>query len=111
MPPWGKGGCPSDAAREKRKVYAPRKGKTEKYMGDYSLEEREHISLCEVLDRILNKGAVVVGEVTLSVANIDLVYLGLQVILTSIETAREILTPIRDVEMSNEFSRIAQGRV
>jgi hypothetical protein len=80
-------------------------------MGDYSLEEREHISLCEVLDRILNKGAVVVGELTISVANIDLIYLGLQLIITSIETAREILTPIRDVEMSNEFSRIAQGRV
>ncbi len=80
-------------------------------MPDLSLNENEHISLCEVLDRILNKGAVVVGEVTLSVANIDLIYLELQVILTSIETAREILTPIRDVEMSNEFSRIAQGRV
>jgi hypothetical protein len=80
-------------------------------MPDLSLNENEHISLCEVLDRILNKGAVVVGELTISVANIDLIYLGLQLIITSIETAREILTPIRDVEMSNEFSRIAQGRV
>lgn len=67
-------------------------------MPDLSLDENEHISLCEALDRILNKGAVVVGEVTLSVANIDLIYLGLQVILTSIETAREILTPIRDAQ-------------
>ena len=59
-------------------------------MSDFSLNESEHISLCEALDRVLNKGAVVVGEVTISVANVDLVYLGLQVILTSIETAREI---------------------
>ena len=59
-------------------------------MKDFSLDESEHVSLCEALDRILNKGAVVVGEVTISIANIDLVYLGLQVILTSIETAREI---------------------
>jgi hypothetical protein len=65
-------------------------------MPDLSLNENEHISLCEVLDRILNKGAVVVGEVTISVANIDLLYLGLQVILTSIETARGILSPIRE---------------
>jgi hypothetical protein len=57
---------------------------------DKYIDESEHISLCEALDRILNKGAVVVGEVTISVANIDLVYLGLQVILTSIETARKI---------------------
>jgi hypothetical protein len=59
-------------------------------MSDFSLNESEHISLCEALDRILNKGAVIVGEVTISVANIDLVYLGLQVVLTSIETARKI---------------------
>ena len=47
------------------------------------------MSLCEALDRVLNKGVVVVGDVTISVADIDLVYLGLQVILTSIETARQ----------------------
>ena len=60
-------------------------------MADISLNETEQVSLCEALDRILNKGAVVVGEVTISVANIDLVYLGLQVMLTSIETAREVM--------------------
>jgi hypothetical protein len=52
--------------------------------------EADHVSLCEALDRILNKGAVVVGEVMISVANIDLIYLGLQLILTSIDTAREL---------------------
>ena len=56
-------------------------------MRNQTLDETEHISLCEALDRILNKGAVVVGEVTISVANIDLIYLGLQLILTSVETA------------------------
>ena len=55
---------------------------------DLNLEDVEQVSLCEVLDRVLNKGAVVVGEVVISVANIDLIYLGLQIILTSIETAR-----------------------
>jgi hypothetical protein len=57
-------------------------------MSDYELDEKEHVSLCEVLDRILNKGAVIVGDVMISVADIDLIYLGLQVILTSVETAR-----------------------
>jgi len=52
------------------------------------VDENKHISLCEVLDRVLNKGAVIVGDVMISVADIDLVYLGLQVILTSVETAR-----------------------
>jgi hypothetical protein len=54
-------------------------------------EESERVSVCEVLDRVLNKGVVVAGEVTISVAGIDLLYLGLQLVLTSIETARASL--------------------
>jgi len=41
------------------------------------------------LDRVLNKGVVVVGEVVISVADIDLIYLGLQLVLTSVETANQ----------------------
>jgi hypothetical protein len=65
-------------------------------MHDILLDEKEHVSLCEALDRVLNKGAVIVGELTISVADIDLIYLGLQVVLTSIETAREIMPRSRD---------------
>lgn len=39
---------------------------------------------------MLNKGVVVAGDITISVADIDLIYLGLQVVLTSIEKARDI---------------------
>jgi hypothetical protein len=53
-----------------------------------ALAESKDVSLCEALDRILNKGAVLFGEVMISVADIDLVFLGLQVILASMETAR-----------------------
>ena len=56
-----------------------------------ALEESERVSICEVLDRVLNKGVVVAGEVTISVADVDLLYLGLQLVLTSIETARDSL--------------------
>jgi len=63
----------------------------ETLMSDLSIGEYEHLSLCEALDRVLNKGAVVVGELTISVADVDLLYLGLQVILASVETARGIL--------------------
>ena len=54
-----------------------------------ALSLADRVSLCEALDRVLNKGAVVVGDVTISVADIDLIYLGLQVVLTSIEKARD----------------------
>lgn len=59
---------------------------------DLTFNDNKQITLCEVLDRVLNKGAVVVGDVTISVANIDLLYLGVQLILTSIETARGTIT-------------------
>ena len=55
------------------------------------LEEDERVSICEVLDRVLNKGVVVAGEVTISVADVDLLYLGLNLVLTSVETARETM--------------------
>jgi gas vesicle structural protein len=59
-------------------------------------DELEQVSLCETLDRILNKGAVISGEVTISVANIDLVYLGLQLVLSSLQKARELKAPRED---------------
>lgn len=53
------------------------------------LQELERVSLCEALDRILNKGAVVSGELTIAVANVDLLYLNLQLVLTSVASARK----------------------
>ena len=60
--------------------------------GDFDSTPYDHdqVSLCEALDRVLNKGAVLVGEVMISVADIDLVYLGLQLVLTSIESGRDL---------------------
>ena len=48
------------------------------------------VTLCELLDRILNKGVVITGEVIISVADIDLIYLGLHAILTSVETMERL---------------------
>ncbi len=47
------------------------------------------VTLLETLDRLLNQGVVVAGDVTLSVADVDLIYLGLRLLLSSVETARE----------------------
>lgn len=51
------------------------------------LSEEKSSSLCELLDRVLNTGVVAVGEVVISVAGVDLIYLNLQLLLTSVETA------------------------
>lgn len=48
---------------------------------------KNDMSLLELLDRALNKGVVLWGDLTISVADVDLLYLGLRVLLTSVETA------------------------
>lgn len=55
----------------------------------------DEISLLEILDNVLNSGVVIQGSVVLSLAGVDLVYVGLNVVLTSVETA---LRSIRDEE-------------
>jgi gas vesicle structural protein len=47
----------------------------------------QEASLLEVLDHVLNAGIVLHGSVVISIAGVDLVYLGLNAILTSVETA------------------------
>ncbi|MBD3182394.1 gas vesicle protein [Candidatus Poribacteria bacterium] len=56
---------------------------------DISLEQR--ISLCELLDRVLNKGAVLTGEICISVAGVELLYIGLSVLVSSVETLIEAM--------------------
>jgi gas vesicle structural protein len=62
-------------------------------MLDEELEEfaERDLSLLETLDHVLNRGLVIAGEITISVADIDLIFLGLNVLLTSVETAHETL--------------------
>ena len=47
----------------------------------------EDVSLLDILDHVLNAGVVVHGSVVLSLAGVDLVYVGLSLVLTSVETA------------------------
>ena len=44
------------------------------------------VSLLELVDRLLHKGVVLAGEATISVAGVDLIYLGLNVVLAAVET-------------------------
>jgi gas vesicle structural protein len=46
----------------------------------------QQVTLVELVDRVLNKGVVLTGDITLSVADVDLVYVGLRVLLASIPT-------------------------
>jgi gas vesicle structural protein len=47
---------------------------------------REEVTLVDLVDRVLNKGVVLTGDLTLAVADVDLVYVGLRLLLASIPT-------------------------
>ena len=49
----------------------------------------EELTLLDLADRLLNRGVVITGEATISVAGVDLVYLGLNLILAAVETIEQ----------------------
>ena len=53
--------------------------------------ENSDLSLLETLDHVLNRGLVIAGEITIAVADIDLIFVGLNVMVSSVETANEVL--------------------
>ena len=54
----------------------------------------EETSLLEILDHVLNGGVVIHGSLVISLAGVDLLYVGLNVVLTSVETAlRNLRSP------------------
>jgi gas vesicle structural protein len=46
------------------------------------------LELADLINRVLDKGAVIAGSVTISVGDIDLIQLDLTLVLTAIETVR-----------------------
>ncbi len=56
--------------------------------GDQIIKNQQ-VSLLELLDRLLDKGVMVKGEVLLSVADIDLVYLNVGLLLSSVKTVEQ----------------------
>jgi hypothetical protein len=47
----------------------------------------EDVALVDLLDRLLGGGVVLAGDITLAVADIDLVYVGLRALISSVATA------------------------
>jgi len=72
-------------------------------------DDLHQVTLCEALDRILNKGVVIAGEVTISVANVDLIYLGLNLLLGSIDTIRNENPEILDQASIYSVPRMQQA--
>lgn len=56
------------------------------------LPDHEDVALVDLLDRLIGGGVVVTGDVVLSVADVDLVYLGLRLVLAP---AHEVTGSVR----------------
>jgi hypothetical protein len=50
------------------------------------LRLRTDASLAELVNRVLDRGAMISGEVVIGVGGVDLIYLGLQLAISSVET-------------------------
>lgn len=53
---------------------------------EHEILEHNDVSLLDVLDAVLEKGVVLRGDITISIAGIDLVYLDLRILLSSVDT-------------------------
>jgi len=70
---------------------------------EFQVDEDEELSLLETLDHVLDHGLVIAGEVTIAVADVDLVFLGLNLLLGSVETVDRVLGEReRRAELSSE---------
>jgi len=57
---------------------------------DNVVTKSKDVTLLEILDRVLDKGVVVSGDIVISVADVDLIYLGLKVLVSSVETMERL---------------------
>jgi hypothetical protein len=63
--------------------------------------DARHLVLGDLINRVLDKGVVISGQVMISVADIDLLMVDLRLLLTSVQTALERTTsapPARERE-------------
>lgn len=65
----------------------------------------EDVSLLDIIDHVLNAGVVIHGSLVISVAGVDLVYVGLNVVLTSVETALRSLRAEQAEENATRSSK------
>jgi hypothetical protein len=54
------------------------------------IAKSKDVTILEILDRVLNKGVIISGDIVISVADVDLIYLGLKVLLSSVETMEKL---------------------
>ena len=49
------------------------------------MTEEQDLSLLEALDHLLDRGVVVAGEAVISIGDVDLLYLGINIVLANVD--------------------------
>jgi gas vesicle structural protein len=52
----------------------------------------QEVTLIDLLDRVIDNGVVLAGDITISVADVDLIYLGLRVLLAPVERLPNLMS-------------------
>ena len=52
----------------------------------------QEVTLLDLLDRVIDHGVILAGDVTLSVADVDLMYLGLRLLVAPAERLPELMS-------------------
>ncbi|HKO24896.1 MAG TPA: gas vesicle protein [Chloroflexota bacterium] len=55
-----------------------------------ALVEAREVTLLDLVDRAVDHGVILAGDITIAVADVDLIYVGLQVLLASVERVQEL---------------------
>jgi hypothetical protein len=71
---------------------------------------QREVSLVEIVDRALGAGVVITGDITLSLADIDLVQLSLRLVLGSVPTLQGELPEGADTELFRLASASGNSR-
>jgi Gas vesicle protein len=56
--------------------------------------EHRDIALIDLIDRLLDRGVVLAGDITLAAADVDLVYVGLRALISSVAAAEREGVPL-----------------
>lgn len=77
-------------------------------------EDSSDLTLLDLVDHLLNTGVIIRGNLVLSLAGVDLVYLGLDLVVTSVETALRHMTsaalpPHSDAAQANSRKNVPKA--
>lgn len=74
----------------------------------------ERTTLVDALDKVLEKGAVVDGEIVIRVADVDLVFVGLKLLITSVSRAESLRNDHKNQAVTSEdmeYMRILENEI